>query len=182
MTAALSLRKDFNADDLRRLARVSDNANQTRRLLTLAAIYEGCRRDEAAKIGGVGRQIVRDWVARFNAEGPSGLIDRKATGQPLKLKAAQRQALAARVEQGPIPAVDGVVRWRLKDLALWLYEDFGLSLDETTVSRTLKKLGFAKLSARPCHFAQNEVAIEAFKKASPRRSKTSVPGFCPRPA
>jgi transposase len=175
MTAAIPLRKDFNAAKLRGLAKESDDANQTRRLLTLAAIYDGDARDEAARTGGVGRQIVRDWVVRFNADGPDGLMDRKAPGRTPKLNAKQRRALAARVEVGPIPAVDGVVRWRLKDLAQWLYEDFRISLDETTVGRTLKALGFVKISARPRHFAQNELAVEGFKKAFPTKSRRSAP-------
>jgi transposase len=109
---------------------------------------------------------VRDWVLRFNARGPDGLIDGKALGQPAKLGAAQRRALAAIVESGPIPAVHGVVRWRLKDLAQWLYEEFGVSLSETTVSRELRAPGFRRLTARPRHHAQNEYALEAFKKTS----------------
>ena len=66
------------------------------------------------------------------------------------------------VEAGPVPAVDGVVRCRRKDLARWLLETFAISLDETTVGRELKALGFAKISARPRHYAQNELAVEAF--------------------
>lgn len=182
MTAAIRLRKDFNATKLRRLAKESDDANQTRRLLTLAAIYDGDSRDVAARTGGVGRQIVRDWVVRFNAEGPDGLMDRKAPGRTPKLNAKQRRALAVRVDRGPIPAVDGVVRWRLKDLAQWLYEDFRISLDETTVGRTLKALGFVKISARPRHFAQNELAVEGFKKASPKKSRRSAPVLMPASA
>lgn len=66
-------------------------------------------------------------------------------------------------------ATDGVVRWRLKDLALWIYEDFGISLDETTVGRELKAMGFRKLSPRPRHYAQNCEASDEFKKL-PRRT------------
>ncbi len=70
------------------------------------------------------------------------------------------------VEDGPIPAIHGVVRWRLRDLAWWVHEEFRISLDETTVGRELRKLGFRKLSARPRHHAQNEAALEEFKKLS----------------
>ena len=59
------------------------------------------------------------------------------------------------------------MRWRRKDLARWLLETFAISLDETTVGRELKALGFAKISARPRHYAQNELAVEAFKKNFP---------------
>src|SRR5262249_27530443 len=89
-------------------------------VLALAAIYDGATRTEAAKIGGVGLQIIRDWVLRFNARGPDGLLDGKSTGQPSKLNDTQRQAIAGMIESGPIPAVHGVVRWRLIDLAQWI--------------------------------------------------------------
>ncbi|MCG8595080.1 MAG: helix-turn-helix domain-containing protein [Kiloniellales bacterium] len=127
-------------------------------MLALAVIYDGGRRGDAAEVGGVGLQVIRDWVLRFNAEGPDGLIDRKAPGRQAKLDDGQRQALARRVEEDPVPAVDGVARWRLKDLARWLLEEFGVSLDERSVSRELKALGFRKLPVRPHHHAQGEHA------------------------
>ena len=174
MGAAIELREDYDADGLRRSARLSRDADQSRRLLSLAVIYEGGRRREAARIGGVGLQVIRDWVLRFNAEGPEGLIDRKAPGGTPRLNEAQRQALAARVDAGPDPARDGVVRWRLKDLARWIDDAFQISLDETTVSRELKAMGFVKLTARPRHHAQEEDVIDDFKKNSPSWSRGSA--------
>ena len=164
MGRAIDLRDDFDGAALRRLARLSKSANQARRLLAVAQIYDGGSRTEAAKIGGVTLQIVRDWVIRFNARGPDGLLDGKAPGKPSILNDAQRRALAETVERGPIPAIHGVVRWRLIDLVQWLHEEFAVSLDETTVSRELRKLGYVKLTARPRHHAQNEMVMEAFKK------------------
>ena len=149
MGAAIGLRMDFDGATLRRLARVTKNANQSRRLLALAEIYDGGRRSDAARLGGVGLQIARDWVVRFNARGSDGLIDGKAPGKRPKLTDAQREALVAIVESGPIPEIHGVVRWRLIGLVQWLYEEFTVSLDETTVGRELKKLGYVKLTARP---------------------------------
>ena len=179
MAAAISLRDDYDGAALRRLAKASKDANQTRRLLALALVYDGGKRSNAAEVGGVTLQIVRDWVLRFNAEGPEGLIDRKAPGASPKLDAAQRQALAARVERGPIPAVDGVVRWRLKDLAQWVFEEFGISLNEDTLGRYLRAMDFRKLSARPHHAKQNELALEAFKKTSRASWRRSAPGSRP---
>jgi transposase len=176
MAAPLPLRPDFEADTLRREARRSRDGAQARRLLALAAIYEGGSRGEAAKIGGVTLQIVRDWVVRFNAEGPAGLIDRKPPGSAPKLGAAERQALAQMVERGPIPAVHGVVRWRLADLAQWVWEEFRISISTQTLSRELRGLGYRKLSARPRHHAQDPDALEAFKKTSPRRWRRSRSG------
>ena len=70
-----------------------EDGAQARRLLALAAIYQGSSRTEAARIGGVTLQIVRDWVVKFNAAGPDGLIDRKAPGKPSLLNATHRAAL-----------------------------------------------------------------------------------------
>src|SRR6516225_6545488 len=117
MSAPTPLRQDFDAPQVRGLARKTKDGPQARRLLALAAIYDGATRTEAAKIGGVGLQILRDWVLRFNARGPDGLLGGKSTGQPSKLNDTQRQAIAGMIESGPIPAVHGVVRWRLIDLA-----------------------------------------------------------------
>jgi transposase len=166
MGKALALRTDFDGRQLRRLARETRHANQARRLLALAEIYDGSSRARAAQIGGVGVQIVRDWVERFNARGPGGLIDGKARGNRPKLTEDQRRALVEIVEKGPTPEEHGVVRWRLVDLAKWLEEQFNVILDETNISRELKKLGYVKLSARPRHHAQDEVARAAFKKGA----------------
>jgi len=181
MGSAIGLRVDFDGPGLRRLAKTTKDAGQSRRLLALAEIYDGGTRSDAARIGGVGLQVIRDWVLRFNADGPQGLIDRTAPGQPPKLNNTQRQALAWVVENGPIPAAHGVVRWRLKDLAQWIWEEFRISVDETTVGRELNALGFRKISARPRHYAQNELAIEDFKKTSPPSWKRSAPSSRPIP-
>jgi transposase len=176
MSHPLPLRADYNASGLRRLARSSKDAGQARRLLALATIYAGGTRLEAAAVGGVGLQIVRDWVVRFNAEGPPGLIDRKAPGQAPLLKPAHRRALARMVEDGPVPAVHGVVRWRLVDLVQWIWEEFRIAASETTVGRVLNAMGYRKLSARPRHHAQDPDAMEVFKKTSRpqwRRSRTA---------
>lgn len=166
MAAAIDLRLDFDGDDLRRLARASKDGRQVRRLLALAAIYDGGTRSEAARIGGVGLQIVRDWVVRFNERGPDGLIDGKAPGATPLLNIEQRRALMRIVEAGPIPASHGVVRWRLIDLAAWVWDEFGVSISKQTLSRELRGSGYRKLTARPRHHAQDADAIPAFKKTS----------------
>src|SRR5680860_411884 len=100
MTAAVRLREDVRAEELRELARRSRNSRQTRRLLALAAVAEGKSRTEAARIGGMDRQTLRDWVHRFNAEGAPGLVNRKSAGAAPKLTLEQKRALAALVEVG----------------------------------------------------------------------------------
>lgn len=164
---ALVLREDFDAAQLRLCARQSDDADQVRRLLALAAIYDGASRTEAAEIGGVTRQIVRDWVERLNTGGPDALVARKAPGKSPLLTHDQRTALAQAVEEGPKPAIDGVVRWRLVDLTQWVWDRFAVSISRQTLGRELRAMQYRKLSARPRHHAQAVGAVDAFKKVLP---------------
>jgi transposase len=159
------LRDDYDASRLRANARKTKDGGQARRLLALAAIYDGSSRTEAAEIGGVTLQIVRDWVLKFNALGPGGLIDGKAPGKPSQLNDAQRAALMAIVESGPIPAIHEVVRWRLVDLCRWVLEEFRVVISTQTMSRELRAMNYRKLSARPRHHAQAAGVIEDFKKS-----------------
>src|ERR1019366_8989072 len=133
MSVPIPLRGDFDAAQLRGLAKKTKDGPQARRLLALAAIYDGGTRSEAAK-----------------------------------LNDAQRQVIARMIESGPIPAVHGVVRWRLIDLAQWIFEEFHITIAKQTLSRELRAMGYRKLSARPRHHAQAVGAIEDFKKTSPR--------------
>src|ERR1700751_2128877 len=165
----IPLRADFAAQMVRAAAKRSKDGAQARRLLALAAIYDGATRAEAEKIGGVALQIVRDWVLKFNAHGPDGLIDRKPPGQPPRLNDTHRAALAAIIESGPIPAIHGVVRWRIIDLCQWIYEEFRGVVAKQTLSRELRAMGYRKLSARPRHHAQAAGAVEAFKKSGLRQ-------------
>jgi transposase len=178
----VALRTDFHADALRAIARKAKDGPQARRLLSLAAIYEGATRTEAARIGGVTLQVVRDWVVKFNVLGPEGLIDLKPPGQPSRLTDAHRAALMARLDEGPIPAVHGVVRWRLVDLIAWAWEEFRITISKQTLSRELRAMGYRKLSARPRHHEKSEAAVAAFKKTSPpawRQSRKPRPAASP---
>src|SRR5262249_44501639 len=160
-------RRDFDASQLCGFARKTKDGPQARRLLALAAIYDGGTRTEAAKIGGGGPRIIRDRGVLLNPRGARGVLDGQAPGEPPSANAGRRRALARMVESGPIPAVHGVVRWRLIDLAQWIFEEFRITIAKQTLSRELRSMGYRKLSARPRHHAQAAGAIEDFKKASP---------------
>src|ERR1700674_2537232 len=128
MSAAVGLRDDFAAGCLRRLAGKAKYADQARRLLALAAVYDGMDRATAARIGGMDRQTLRDWVRRFNDAGREGLIKIKPTARRPTLSAEQRDVLRELVEAGPDPEKDGVVRWRCVDLQRVLGQRFGVDL------------------------------------------------------
>jgi len=168
MPAAVKLREDFSARELRALARRAKDVNQSRRLLSLAAVRDGKDRAEAAQIGGMDRQTLRDWVHRFNASGPEGLLDNWTEGPKPRLSAEQLAELAGLVEAGPDRERDGVVRWRRVDLQRVIKERFGVDFHERYVGTLLKKLGFSHISARPRHPAQDARIVEAYKKTSKR--------------
>jgi transposase len=120
------------------------------------------------------RQTLRDWVIRFNAQGADGLINIPSPGVPPKLDDTHKAFLARLVDDGPVPAVDGVVRWRACDLIMRLYAEFALSVSDDTIYRALKDLGFSHVSARPKAYRQDADAITAFKKTSPTAWRKSA--------
>ena len=166
MPSAVELRIDYCAGELRRIAKKSRDNNQARRLLSLAAVRDGMNRTDAARIGGMDRQTLRDWVHRFNQLGPAGLLDHKATGGIPRLSPEQKAELASLVDRGPDRQVDGVVRWRRVDLQGVIKQRFGVEYHERYVGKILKALGFSHISARPRHPGQDAETIEAFKKTS----------------
>jgi transposase len=167
MGKAIAVRSGYSSGELRRLAKGSRDAAQARRLLAIAAVLDGASRADAARAGGMDRQTLRDWVIRFNEKGPDGLLNVPSPGASPKLNSAHKGFLARMVEEGPIPAVHGVVRWRACDLIACLHEEFGLSVSDDTIYRALKALGFAHMSARPRAYKQDGESLTAFKKTSP---------------
>ena len=174
MAAPIPLRRDYDATSLRRLAKGSNDADQTRRLLALAAVYDGGTRSAAAAIGGVGLQTVRDWVLAVQRRGVGWAGEWQSARQPAaSWRACSAWRCAGSSRTGPIPAVHGVVRWRIVDLIQWVWEEFRLSISKQTMSRELRAMGFRKLSARPRHHAKDEDVAAAFKKTSPRTWRRS---------
>lgn len=168
MPSAVKLRVDYSAKELRKLAKRVKENNQARRLLSLAAVLDGMNREEAARIGGMDRQTLRDWVHRFNEAGPDGLLDRWSDGPAPRLSADQKAELSALVEAGPERAVDGVVRWRRIDLKRVIKSRYDVDYQERHVGNLLKQLGFSHVSARPRSPGQDAETMAAFKKTSRR--------------
>src|ERR1700688_1631862 len=154
MAAPISLRGDFDGPMLRALVLAEKAGSVTRRLLSFVTIYDGGSRADA-----------------------DGLDGGKLAGHPSKLNGEQSRALVAMVEAGPTPAVHGVVRWRLIDLAQWVFDEYRISVTKQILSRELRALGYRNLSARPRHHAHDEAVVAAFKKKSRTSWRRS-----PRPA
>ncbi len=169
--SSVQLRDDYDAAGLRDLAKRSRDPRQIRRLLALAAVYDGMSRADAAKVGGMDRQTLRDWAHRFNVAGLDGLTNRTGAGRPRRLTEVQMRELAEIVEAGPDPAVDGIVRWRRVDLRRAIEERFGVIYSERAISDLLRRLSFSYISGRPQHPRQDQRVLEGFKKTSPARSQ-----------
>ena len=168
-------RTEHSASDLRREAAATSDAAAARRMLAIALVLEGQARGVAARICGMDRQALRDWVHRYNAAGLAGLSDRHGGGPARKLSAEQEAQVSAWVRSGPDLAADGVVRWRRVDLCAKIAKEFGVDLHERSVGKLLHRQGFRRMSVRPRHPAADAEAQEAHKKTSPNWSLPRSP-------
>lgn len=168
-------RTDASAADLRAIAARTEDGDVARRLLAIALAMEGMDRASAARICGMDRQTLRDWVVRYNAEGIAGLSNRLAAGAARRLDAEQMRAFVALVEQGPDIETDGVVRWRCVDLARKIKERFGVDYHERSVGKLLAAIGYVRISVRPQHPNSDPEVQEVFKKVSQRLFASSSP-------
>ncbi len=166
MPVAIKMRDDYSGDELRRLASTARDGAQARRLMALAGVADGKNRAAAAVMGLMEPQTLRDWVIRFNAEGPDGLTNRKSPGRGSKFTPAQKRELGQIIEEGPANHVPGLVRWRRIDLVHLARERFNVECHETTIGSILKELGFSHISPRPQHPKQDVQTIEEYKKTS----------------
>jgi transposase len=165
MGAAVSItRTDYTSAELRTLASKCEDGAQVRRLLAVALVLEGHPRGEAAALHGMDRQILRDWVLRYNVDGVAGLKSRQPPGRPPALTAQQKVELRDLVVKGPDPAVEGVVRWRCVDLRAVIARRFEVDVHVHTVSKWLNRLGLTRLQPRPFHPKKDPAAEEAYKK------------------
>jgi transposase len=160
---------DHTAEELRHLAGKAKDGRIVRRLLAIALLLDGKLRTEAAAQSGMDRQILCDWVHRYNAEGVAGLASRIHPGPVPSLNDQQMAELKALVVAGPDPEKDGVVRWRCVDLREQIIRRFSVTLHERSVGKLLGKLRLTQLQPRPCHPKKDAAAQEAFKKTSPAR-------------
>jgi transposase len=160
---------DKTAQEVRAVSAKCKDAKAARRMLAISMVLEGYDRKTAAETCGMDRQTLRDWVHRYNAEGPEGLSNRRSGGRSPRLTSEQKATLADWVRAGPDLATDGVVRWRRIDLKHKIEAEFGVVMHERTVSKQLAALGFRRLSVRPQHPKSDPEAQETFKKTSPQR-------------
>lgn len=162
------MRRDHSSRDLRKLSQRMRTPEAARRTLAIANVLDGMSREMAARLAGLDRQSLRDWVHRYNAGGVEGLYDRKAPGKKPQLDAGQKIALREIVLKGPDPAKDGIVRWRCCDLKDLIVREYGVSYHEDYIGRLLDKLGLSYITGRPRHPKGDPQKQDDFKKTSRR--------------
>jgi transposase len=160
-------RLDHTASELRAIAARTRDGRVARRLLALALILDGHDRREAARVSGMDRQTIRDWVIRFNETGVAGLANCAVPGRTPRLSTAQLAEVKAIVLAGPDLEKHGVVRWRCVDLQGVIADRFGVRFHEATVGKLLGKLNLTRLQPRPAHPGKSPEAEADFKKTLP---------------
>ena len=163
MGTAILMRTEYSREALLKLAKRAKNGEQARRLLALAAVAGGAGRLEAARIGGVGLQTLRDWVICFNKDGPDGLLNRKRR-RKRRLNDEQLAEIKELIIKGPDLEKDHVVRWRCVDIQAIIKQQYSVEYHERTIGKLLHFLGLSHISSRPQHPKSNPQRIETFKK------------------
>ena len=165
MPAPLPIRDDLGPHPLRALARQERDGRVCARLHALAHALDGCSRTEAARMAGMERQTLSDWVRRYNEQGVEGLRDRPKPGRPCGLSEGERAALKALVLKGPDPERAGLSAWRIRDLCNLAEMRFRRRYSETGRLRLIKSLNLSRQKPRPAHPGARRGTQESFKKA-----------------
>ena len=162
--AALKIREDMTAEDLRRRARKASSGRAAARAHAIANALDGMSRKAAAHAAGMERQALRDAMVRDNGEGLAGLYDRAKGHPPPRLTESQRAALAEVVDAGPDRERDGVSAWTRADLRRWLEAEFSKTYHPSSMSRVPRSLNLSRRKIRPSHPKKDAQAEESFKK------------------
>ena len=141
MAGVAITRTDMSAADLRAAAKRSADAKQASRILAIAMVLDGFSREDAARLCGMDRQTLRDWVHRYNEAGLDGLADLARSGRPASLSWVEQGKVASWVEQGADLARDGVVRFRRADLRDRIAAEFGVDLPRTQRGQAASEAG-----------------------------------------
>jgi transposase len=168
MSRVIEILTDWNADELRALARKEGDRRAAMRMLAIANELDGYERAEAARLAGMSDQALRDAIKRLNAEGVDGLYDRPRSGRPRRLNAEQEAEVKAAVLAGPDIEKDGLSAFTLEDIRLLIAEQHGVRYHVNHVGELMRRMGLSRQKARPSHPKKDEAAAAAFKKGRQR--------------
>ena len=175
--ASVEITRDIEAKELRRLGRLEKSGRVAARMFAIANALDGMSRETSAKLAGMDRQALRDWVHRFNAEGIEGLHDRPRSGRRCRINEEDKKKFCQVVEAGPDPKKDKLTRWRQVDLRDWLAAECGTNYHKRTVGKLLKRFGYSHVSTRAVHPQNDPALLEDFKKTSSPKSKPRSPSM-----
>jgi transposase len=173
--ASVEITRDIEARELRRLGRLEKSGRVAARMFAIANALDGMSRETSAKLAGMDRQALRDWVHRFNAEGVEGLRDRPRSGRQCRINEEDKKKFCQVVEAGPDPKKDKLTRWRQVDLRDWLSRECGTNYHKRSVGKLLKRFGYSHISARAVHPQNDPVLLEDFKKTLAPKLKRRSP-------
>jgi transposase len=164
MGRAIEILTELSAEELRVLARKEEDRRAAMRMLAIANELDGYERAEAAQLAGMSDQALRDAIKRLNAEGLSGLHDRRRSGRPRRLTAEQEAEVKAAVLAGPDIEKDGLSAFTLNDIRFLIAERYRVDYHVNHIGQLMRRWGLSRQKARPSHPKKDEAAAAAFKK------------------
>ena len=162
----LSIRDDLTSEQLRRLARRERDPRVGRRLLAIANALDGMSRAMAAKLSGMDRQTLRDWVIRYNEHGVAGLGDRWGAGRPTAVSEGQLAAVKAAILAAACRSGDAKPAFRIVDVAALIEERTVVRYSVSGAHRLMKTMVLSYQKTRPSHPKADPAARARFKKLS----------------
>jgi transposase len=168
MPAALPIRADLSPDELRHSAKREKDPRVARRMLAIANALDGMSRAMSAKLAGIDRQALRDWVLRYNEAGLAGLRDQWRGGRPMEISDGQLASIKAAILKAAIPHGDAGPAYRIIDVARLIEERTGVRYSISGTHRLMRSMNLSYQKTRPSHPKADARAQNAFKKNSPR--------------
>ena len=161
MRTGIEIKQDLTCVDLRRLAKRETSGRVVARMLAIASVIDGMKREFAARQAGMARSRLHVWIARYNQCGIDGLRDKPKGHARRRLTEKQEQQLIDLINEG----TNGILtRWRCVDLKEEIKTRFNVDYTENSVCKILRRLGFSHMSVRPLHPKADLETQEAFKK------------------
>jgi transposase len=164
---SLPIRSDLSSTDLRRLARGERDGRVSRRMLAIANALEGMSRAQAARLAGMDRQTLRDWVIRYNEAGVEGLGDRWGAGRPVAVSEGELAVVKAKILEGSCRSGDAAPPLRIVDVADLIAARTGVRYSLSGAHRLMRTLDLSYQKTRPSHPKADPAARARFKKLCP---------------
>ena len=164
---SLPIRCDLSSTELRRLAKSERDARVSRRMLAIASALDGMSRAQAARLAGMDRQTLRDWVIRYNEAGVEGLGDRWGAGRPVAVSEGELAVVKAKVLEASCRPGDAASPLRIVDVAELIEARTGVRYSLSGAHRLMRTLDLSYQKTRPSHPKADPAARARFKKRCP---------------